>query len=58
MSEERFPSSLGRTLKVSMALATLGLDIFLSASICGVVREGIALSSFLGSPSWGQALTS
>src|SRR5215510_4875922 len=37
MFEERFPSSLGRYLKVSMALATLGLVIFLRASTCWVV---------------------
>ena len=37
-----------RTLKVSMALATLGLDIFLSASICGVV-SGTGVSSLSGS---------
>jgi len=48
MSEERFPSSLGLTLKVSMASATLALVIFLSASICGVV-SGTGLSSFSGS---------
>jgi len=48
MSEERLPSSLGRTLKVSMALATLGLVIFLSASICGVV-SGTGVSSLSGS---------
>src|SRR5258708_35469185 len=34
MSEERLPCSRGRTLNVSMALATLGLVIFLSASTC------------------------
>src|SRR6266850_7719860 len=37
ISEETLPCSRGRTLNVSMALATLGLVIFLSASICCVV---------------------
>src|SRR5713101_5516568 len=37
ISEETLPSSRGLTLNVSMALATLGLVIFLRASICCVV---------------------
>src|SRR5437773_12513187 len=37
ISEETLPSSRGLTLKVSTALATLGLVIFLSASTCWVV---------------------
>ena len=42
MSEDRLPCSRGRTLKVSMALATLGLVIFLSASTsCVVERHGV-----------------
>src|SRR5215510_555563 len=43
ISEERLPSWRGRTLKTSMALATLGLVIFLSASICSVVRVTVFL---------------
>src|SRR4030095_5089947 len=37
MLEDTLPSSRGRTLNVSMALATLGLVIWRSASICWVV---------------------
>src|SRR5512144_3429384 len=45
MSEERLPCSRGRTLNGSMALATLGLVIFLRASICWAVRV-------TGGPPW------
>src|SRR4029450_11071271 len=48
MSEDRLPCSRGRTLKVSMALATLGLVIFLRAATCGGV-SGTAVSFALGS---------
>ena len=46
MSEERLPCSRGRTLNVSMALATLGLVIFLSASTCWDVSVTGASSLF------------
>jgi hypothetical protein len=46
MSEERLPCSRGRTLNVAMALATLGLVIFLSASTCWDVSVTGASSLF------------
>src|SRR5262249_47820652 len=46
MSDERLPCSRGRTLNVSMALATLGLVIFLSASTCWAVSVTGASSLF------------
>jgi hypothetical protein len=42
MAEETLPCSRGRTLKVSMALATLGLVIFLSASTSWVVSGTVS----------------
>src|SRR5712692_7131548 len=46
ISEETLPTSRGRILKVSMALATLGLVILVRASICWLV-------SGTGGPPWG-----
>src|SRR5712692_2235812 len=46
ISEETLPTSRGRILNVSMALATLGLVILVRASICWLV-------SGTGGPPWG-----
>src|SRR5215475_246061 len=43
IAEETLPSWRGRTLKTSIALATLGLVTFLSASICSVVSVTVSL---------------
>src|ERR1044072_3804129 len=54
MAEETLPCSRGRTLKVSMALATLGLVIFLSASISCVVSGTVSscgIDGWIGSDS-------
>src|SRR5215470_6735812 len=52
-SEDRLPSSRGRTLNVSIALATLGLMIFLSASIWELVRA--TRSSSMTAGEWERA---